>query len=90
MEQKNDEGLDAAPSGLIIKYIYDNTAIDSPHRRYILALCSYKPPGGFENAPKHFPFEILIELAEFLVRHVRHIQLDDGGSFLSDFYVKEN
>ena len=75
-----------------VKYVWENTASDSPLRRLFIRHCAWVVDGSwFRSHPEELPHEALIEICSLLREEVK---FTDGNArirkMVSDFYVKED
>jgi len=75
-----------------VKYVWENTASDSPLRRLFIRHCAWVVDGSwFRSHPEELPHEALIEICSLLREEVKFTDGNAGiRKMVSDFYVKED
>jgi hypothetical protein len=75
-----------------VKYVWENTASDSPLRRLFIRHCAWVLDGSwFRSHPEELPHEALIEICSLLREEVKFT--DENArirKIMSDSYVKED
>lgn len=71
-----------------LHYIYENTAADSPLRRYSVVNCATMATAALREKPDYLPHQMLLDFSRFLLD--RHGRIEEETLDISDYFVKED